>query len=100
MYHIFIMHLLADGHLGCLHCLVIVNRAAMHTAEQVSGIGCQVLWAHAKVWYSWVRGSIFFSFLRILHIDFQSDWTSLQSQQHAFADFFWGVIFIFLIKVR
>lgn len=36
MYHIFIIHLLAGGHLGCLRSLAIVNRAAVNTAAQVS----------------------------------------------------------------
>ena len=37
MYHSFLIHSSADGHLGCFHVLAIINSAVMH-------IGLMLIW--------------------------------------------------------
>ena len=36
VYHIFFIHLTADGHLGCVHILATVNNAAMNVVVLLS----------------------------------------------------------------
>ena len=53
MYHIFFMHYSVYGHVGCSPALVIVNRAAMNTVEQVSfGQDQDHLGIYVQEWYS------------------------------------------------
>ena len=39
MYHSFLIHSSADGHLGCFHVLAMINSAAMNIGVYVSAEG-------------------------------------------------------------
>ena len=82
MYHIFLIHSLVEGHLGCFQVLAITNKAAVNIVE------------HMSLWHDWVSfghipksgitGSWRRSFPNLLinhHTNIQRCWTSLHSHQ-------------------
>lgn len=72
-YHIFSIHLLVVGHLGCFHFLAIVYRTAMNMSEQVSVEDDIESFGHMPT--SITAGScsrFIFRFLRVFYTDFQS----------------------------
>jgi len=86
MYHYFVIHSSANGHLGCFRVPTIVNSATMNTGVHVSLSILVSLVCMSSTGISRFNGSSISKFSRDLHTVLHSGYTSLYSHIRVFSN--------------
>ena len=81
MYHSFLIHSSADGHLGCFRVLAIINSAVMNTGGTHASFNSGFLGVYAQQWDCWVIRQFYLQILWNLHTVLHSGCTRFHSHQ-------------------
>ena len=99
MYHSFLIHSSADGHLGCFHVLAMINSAAMNNGVHVSLSDLVSLVCMPR---SGITGSFIFSSVLVLawltSISIVRPLFTQESENNLAGAFLTRCMYIFLIK--